>query len=171
MIARAKELKRSERNKLNSLVRGVYLDKEGDLFGSYLLRYPTGVVTLTTALSYYSIIDSWIDVPYDLSFQIGYRPICDKNIRQFKDKKEILFLGVLQKHYEGIAFNIYDKERLLIELWRKEKYLSKDIYKQAIFYYRNLANNGNLNIPLLEQYLSFMPKSNIYLKRLSLEVL
>ena len=171
MIKRAKDLKRSERNKLQSFVRGIYLDEEGDLFGSYLLKYNNCVVTLLTALSYHNLIDNWINQPYDFAFPIGYRQIHDANIRQFKEKKEILLLGVVSKDYEGTPFRIYNKERLLIEIWRKEKYLPKDIYKQAIFSYRNLANNGNLNIPLLEQYLSLIPKSNIYLKRLSLEVL
>ena len=171
MIKKAKELTRAERKKLHSLVRGIYTDEKGDLFSSYLTRYSSGVVTLITALSYYNLIDEWIVAPFDLSFQIGYRPILDKNIRQFKEKKDVLLLGAIQACYEQTSFKIYDKERLLIELWRKEKYLSRSIYKQAIFNYRNLANNGNLNIPLIKKYLSAIPKSNIYLKRLSLEVL
>lgn len=171
MVKRAHELKRSERNKLHTYVRGIYQDEDDDLFSSYLLKYPSGVVTLITALSFYNLIDEWVVSPFDFCFQIGYRQISDANIKQFKDKKQIQLLGVENKFYNNISFRIYDKERLLIELWRKEKYLSKDIYKQAIFNYRILANNGNLNIPLLKQYLSLIPKSNIYLKRLSLEVL
>ena len=101
MIKRAKDLKRSERNKLQSFVRGIYLDEEGDLFGSYLLKYNNSVVTLLTALSYHNLIDNWINQPYDFAFPIGYRQIHDANIRQFKEKKEILLLGVVSKDYEG----------------------------------------------------------------------
>lgn len=171
MIKLAKELTRTERKKMESFVRGIYQNENDDLFDSFLIRYPTGVVTLETALSFYGIIDEWLNPPYCFNFQIGYRKINDKRIKQFKDKKELLNIGCIRAKHNSVLFNIYNKERLLIELWRKEKYIQKDVYKQAIFVYRQLANSGNLNIPLIKQYISKMPKSNIYLSRLSLEVL
>lgn len=171
MIKIAKELTRTERKKMDSFVRGIYQNENDDLFDSFLIRYPTGVVTLETALSFYGMIDEWIDLPYCFNFQVGYRKIDDKRIKQFRDEKELLSIGCVKEKHNNVSFNIYNKERLLIELWRKEKYIQKDVYKQAIFVYRQLANSGNLNIPLLKQYISKMPKSNIYLSRLSLEVL
>ena len=171
MIKKAKDLTRSQRRRLVSYTRGVYQDSGDDLFDSYLLRYSTGVVTLITALSYHGLIDEWILSPYDFSFQYGYRTIKDINIRQFRDSKELLMIGAIKEVRNSVEFFIYNKERLLIELWRKEKYIPRDVYKQAIFSYRELANSGNLNIPLLKEYIHKMPKFNIYLKRLSLEVL
>ena len=171
MIKVAKELTRTERKRMKSFVRGIYQEENDDMFDSFLIRYPAGVITLETALSFYGMIDEWICSPYCFNFQTGYRKIDDDHIKQFRDDKEILKLGCVKEKHNGIIFNIFDKERLLIELWRKEKYIQKDIYKQAIFAYRQLANSGNLNIPLLKQYISKMPKSNIYLSRLSLEVL
>ena len=171
MIKNAKELKRSERKKLTKYVRGVYQNYNDDIFDSYLIRYKSAVVTLITALSFYNLIDEWIDKPFFFSFQYGYRKISDNAIMQFRDNKRILLLGTIKEKHNDVEFLIYNKERLLIELWRKEKYIPRDIYKEAIFKYRLLANSGDLNIPLLKQYISQMPKSNILLKRLSLEVL
>ena len=171
MVKKAKELTRFQRTKLKSYVRGIYQNQDDDLFDSYLLKYDTGVVTLETALSYYGLIDNWISQPYDFIFQYGYRKINDINVRQFRDNKDLLYLGVVKQKHNNVEFNIYNKERLLIEIWRKEKYISQDIYKQAIYSYRQIANDGNLNIPLLREYISKMPKFNIYEKRLSLEVL
>ncbi len=171
MISEAKHLTRNQRRKLISYTRGIYQETNDDLFDSYLLRYSTGVVTLLTALSFHNLIDEWILTPYDFAFQYGYRTIKDRNIRQFRDSKELLMMGTVKEIHNGVEFYLYNKERLLIELWRKEKYIPRDIYKQAIFSYRELANSGNLNIPLLKEYISKMPKSNIYLSRLSLEVL
>ena len=171
MIAKARDVKRYKQKKLSSLTRGIYSTPEEDLFDVYLYKYKTGVITLETALSFYDLIDEWIETPYCFSFQTGYRKIHDSNIRQFRDKKEIANLGVITLKRHNTTINIYSKERLLIELWRKEKYISRDIYKQAIYNYRNLANSGELNIPLIKQYLSIIPKSNIYKKRLSMEVL
>ena len=171
MIKKAKDLSRYQRTKLVSYVRGVYQERNDDLFDSYLLRYSSGVVTLITALSFYGLIDEWILSPYDFAFQYGYRTIKDNNVRQFRDNKELLMIGATKEIHNSVEFYIYNKERLLIELWRKEKYIPRDIYKQAIFSYREFANSGNLNIPLLKEYIHQMPKFNIYLKRLSLEVL
>ena len=171
MIKKAKELSRNQRNKLDKYVRGVYQEKDDDVFDSYLIRYSSGVITLETALSIYGLTDFWINPPYDFAFQYGYRKINDERIRQFKDDKKLLYLGAIKMLRNNIEYFIYNKERLLIEIWRKEKYIPRDIYKQAIFAYRQLANSGDLNIPLLKEYIAQMPKSNIYKKRLSLEVL
>lgn len=171
MIKKAKNISRYQRKKMNKLVRGIYCNEEDDIFDCYLIRYPTGVISLRSALSYYSIIDEWITPPFDMVFQVGYRKIKDDNIRQFIEKKEILLLGTRKVIRNNIEFLIYNKERLLLEVFRKEKYLSLEDYKQAIFHYRQLANEGKLNIPLLKQYISQVPKSNIYLRRLLREVL
>lgn len=171
MIKKAKSLTRSERTKKNKITRGIYFDNHDDLFDVYLTRYSSGVVTLKTALSFYGLSDYWIEPSFDFNFQYGYRTIKDSNVRQFRDSKELTYLGVVEEKHNGIKFLIYNKERLLIELFRKERFVPLDIYKQAIFAYRNLVNKGELNIPLIREYLSRVPKSNIYEEKLSREVL
>ena len=171
MIKSAKELTRSQQKKRKKLVRGVYNDSTDDLFDVYLKRYPSGVVTLLNALSFYSMCDEWINPPFYFIFQNGYRRIDDKRIRQFREEKSLMFLGCIKEEHNGYQFNIFNKERLLIELWRKEKYIPKNIFKQAIFHYRELANSGELNVPLIREYLTSIPKSSIYEQRLSKEIL
>lgn len=171
MIKKASSLTRNQRNKYPNKIRGYYFNNEDDLFDVYLSKYKSGVVTLTTALAFYGLIDNWLSSPFEFTFQTGYRKINDPNIKQYRDSKELLLLGASKEKHGDYTFLIYDKERLLIELFRKEKHLQKDVYKQAIFAYRNLANAGKLNIPLINNYLSKMPKCNIYKKRLSTEVL
>lgn len=171
MIKLAKELKRSERNKMLHDVRGVYFDNDDHLFAVYLKKYHSCVVTLRTALSIYNIIDDWNNPPYDLVFQEGYRKIKDTRIRQFRDKKELLCLGVVTKEYEGISYDTYNYERLLIEVFRKQKYLSFEDYKQVVFFYRKKVNDGEFNIPLFYRYLSVVPKSRIYKAKFSKEIM
>lgn len=171
MIYKSNEISRNQQSKLNNPVRGYYTRGLFDYFDIYLQRYDTSVVTLKTALSIHGIIDEWVNFPFDLCFRDGYRKIEDEKVNQFRDKEEILLLGVETKRRKQTTFKVYNKERLLIELWRKEKYISKDIYKEAIFKYRAMANDGTLNIPLLKEYIHKMPKSQIYLKRLALEIL
>ena len=171
MIKKASLLTRAERRKKQNITHGVYFDDSDDLFDIYLVRYPTGVLTLCSALSFYGLIDYWIEAPFYFNFQIGYRTINDFNIKMFRDDKELQLMGVVKEKHNKIEFSIYNKERLLIELFRKERYVPLDIYKQAIFAYRNLANKGELNIPLIREYLSKVPKSKIYEEKLSREVL
>lgn len=171
MITLAKDLKRSQRNKMLSDVRGVYFDQDDDIFAYYVFCYYSSVVTLRTALSIYGIIDEWNNPPYDLVFQTGYRKLNNKNVNQFRERKELLYIGAIKQKYGPVEYNIYDLERLLIEVFRKQKYLSPDNYKQAIFYYRNLVNDGKFNIPKFQQYLTNFPKAKKYKTKFSLEVL
>ena len=69
MIAKARDVKRYKQKKLSSLTRGIYSTPEEDLFDVYLYKYKTGVITLETALSFYDLIDEWIETPYCFCFQ------------------------------------------------------------------------------------------------------
>lgn len=171
MIYKAVEISRNKQNKLNKPVRGYYTKGSFDYFDIYVQRYSSGVVSLKTALSIHGLIDDWNNEPFDFCFKDGYRKINDEKINQYRDNEKIFGLGVEIKKTNKIEYKIYNKERLLIELWRKEKYISKDIYKEAIYSYRKLASNGELNIPLLKEYIRLIPKSQVYSKRLSMEVL
>lgn len=171
MIYKAKEISRNQQSKLNNPVRGYYTKGPFEYLDLYLEKYNSGIVTLKTALSIHGIIDEWVEFPFDLCFRDGYRKISNPKVNQFREKIDILFVGAEMIKRNNSKFKIYNKERLLIELWRKEKYISKDIYKEAIFKYRLMANDGSLNIPLIKKYINLMPKSQIYLKRLSAEIL
>lgn len=171
MIKRANSLTRKQRLEFESPIRGMYVDGDYDLLCLYLVRYSSSVITLQTALSLHHLIDEWPSVPFDLCFRTGYRKINDKNITQYRDIPKILSLGVMTIKCNGISMNIYNKERLLVELWRKQKHISKDVYKSAIYKYRDLARNGQLNIPLLKKYISSVPKSDVFYCKLSDEVL
>ena len=153
------------------LLRGVYGSEEDDLFDAYLARYPSAVATLRTALSIHGIVDEWLAPPFDFCFAKGYRTILDENIAQLRDDNELRLLGAVTMEKDGITFLCHDPERLLIELWRREKRIPLDTFSKATFWYRERANAGELNLPLLREYISKMPKSHIYFKRLRKEIL
>ena len=171
MFYKANQLTRYQQSKLNKPVRGYYAKGLFDYFDIYLQRYSGAVVTLKTALSIHGLIDAWVEFPFDLDFKFGYRKITDYKVNQYRDDEKLLNLGVEIKKRKQTTFKVFNKERLLIELWRKEKYLSKDIYKEAISKYRELAKSGELNVPLIKDYIRQIPKSQIYLEKLSREVL
>ncbi len=171
MPCKAFEISRSEQKTSTRLLRGVYGSEEEDTFDAYLLRYPSAVVTLETALSLYGITDEWIAPPFTLSFAIGYRPIKDETVAQIWDSNELRLLGTARMERNGIPYLCHDIERLLIELWRREKHIPRETMSKAVFWYRNKANSGELNLPKLREYISKMPKGNIYAERLRKEIL
>lgn len=171
MVFKYSESSRSKQRSSARLLRGVYGSSEDDLFDAYLARYPSAVVTLRTALSIHGIIDEWLMPPFDLCFAKGYRYIPDERIAQIRDDNELRLLGAVTMEKDGIAFLCHDPERLLIELWRREKRIPLETLSKAIFWYREKANSGELNLPKLRDYISKMPKSHIYFTRLRKEIL
>ena len=53
-------------------------------------------------------------------------------IQQIRMKDELYNLGKTQIGYEGITINIYDKERMLIDLARNKNQIGYDLYKEII---------------------------------------
>ena len=72
---------------------------------------------------------------------------------------------------EGVSFQCYDKERLLLELFRREKIIATEAFQSAIFHYRKLANEGKLNLPKIREYCEKLPKGKLYRERIRREIL
>ena len=171
MIIKANELKKRERATTEKTFRGIYVRGDYDELASVMARYPSAIVTLETALSLHGITDEYLAAPFFLSFNLGYRPIKDKRIHQIWENKATRSVGTIQMERDGITFLCYDKERLLLELFRREKLIGKEAYQSAIFHYRKAANDGSLNLPKLREYCKKLPKGDIYRERLRREVL
>lgn len=60
-------------------------------------------------------------------------------------------LGEESLIFEGVLINIYNKEKMLIELIKNKSNVSFDYYKEIILSYRNIANE--LQNWKIEQYL------------------
>ena len=67
--------------------------------------------------------------------------ISPNKIKQIRMKEELYNLVKTEIDYEGIKINIYDKERMLIDLARNKNQIGYDLYKEIISNYRKLANS------------------------------
>ena len=81
------------------------------------------------------------------------RMIYSNKIKQIRMKNELYNLGKTQIDYEGIIINIYDKERMLIDLARNKNKIGYDLYKEIISNYRKLVNS--LDTQKIEEYLQY----------------
>ena len=69
---------------------------------------------------------------------------------------------------QGVTINIFDPERMLIELIRNKTSLPFDYYKEIIENYRRRTDS--LDIEKLQDYITMFPKQNHIFDSIQLEV-
>ena len=79
-----------------------------------------------------------------------------------------MHLGATTMLYADAQINIYNKERMLLELIRHKNNLPYDYYKEIIGNYRKII--GDLDLQSMQEYLENFPKAGMINKALQLEV-
>ena len=131
-------------------------------------KYPKAVLTMLSAFYYYGLTDFVPDM-YDLATDRDASKITDPRVRQYFMPAESFMLGVTSAEENGWSFQIYDKERMLIELLRYKSKLPFDLYKEVLLNYRRII--PQLDIQKIQDYALAVPKSNRILSTLQMEVL
>lgn len=151
------------RNEIFKLDKGIYSSKKVvSPLVIYSKKYPNSVITMDSAYYYYNLTDV-IPSKVHLATDRNTDKINNKKIVQTFMSKDILYQGKLSLQTNDGTINIYDRERLLIELIRKKKQISFDYYKEIISNYRKIVDE--LDMYKIEEYLSLfkndMSLSNI----------
>lgn len=115
-------------------------------------KYPYAVITSLSAYYYHNLTDVIPNKMY-LATDRNNRMIYSNKIKQIRMKDELYNLGKTQIEYEGIKINIYDKERMLIDLARNKNQIGYDLYKEIISNYRKQLNS--LDTQKIEEYLQY----------------
>ena len=131
-------------------------------------KYPNAIITLNSAFYYYGLTDT-IPNFYYIATPKNTRKISDERVKQFYENSEAFDMGKTTMNYDGVDIVIYDKERLLVELIRNKRKFSFDLYKEIIASYRKIVNELDMN--LVAEYAYELPKSNMVMETLRLEVL
>lgn len=147
-------IKRAIRSReIYKIEKGLYSEKENVHYLKIITKkYPYAVISGHSAYYYYNLTDI---IPQKLVVCTDRHStrITNSKIKQVQMKDELYKLGKTNIEYEGTNINIYDKERLLIDLARNKNKMSYDLYKEIINNYRNIANS--LNIRKVEEYLTY----------------
>ena len=140
------------KNEIYKLEKGIYSKKKivSPLI-IYSKKYPNAVITMDSAFYYYNLTDVIPNKVY-LATDRNSDKIHNKKIVQSFLSKTILYQGKVTIEEDGEIINIYDKERLLIELIRKKKQIPFDYYKEIISNYRTIVDK--LDMYKIEEYLS-----------------
>ena len=114
-------------------------------------KYPNAVFTSDSAYYYYDLTDVVPDYFYLATKRTDSR-INDDNIKQVFIPNDLFELGKTQIEVENIKINIYDEERMLVELIRKKNIIPFDYYKEIITNYRKKTDQ--LDIYKIQEYIS-----------------
>lgn len=149
--------------------KGIYADKEiVNPLLIYAKKYPNAIITLDNAFYYYGLTDV-IPNKYYLATKQKATVIRNDKIVQIFMTDELLEIGKTQVEIDEVLVNMYDKERLLIELIRRKKSIPLDYYKEIINNYRNMIYE--LNMKKIEEYASHFNIEEHILDTIGLEVL
>ena len=117
---------------------------------------------MDSAFYYYNFTDVIPSKVY-LATDRNADKINNEKIIQTFMSKDILYQGKVNVQTNDGVINIYDRERLLIELIRKKKQIPFDYYKEIISNYRAIVDE--LDMYKIEEYLTLF-KNDINLSNI-----
>ena len=142
-----------ENKELFKIENGLYSEQEFvNPLEIILKKYPNAIFTSNSAYYYYDLTDVIPDYFYLATKRTDSR-INDKNIKQVFVSNELFEFGKTQIEIENVKINIYDEERMLVELIRKKNIIPFDYYKEIITNYRKKADK--IDIYKIQKYISY----------------
>lgn len=154
--------------KLYKICPGIYSDKERTSeLEIIVFKYPFAVFTMDSAFYYHSLTDVIPD-KYHLATSKDAYKISSPKIKQYFHRDNKFRIGVTSMQQQGVTINIFDPERMLIELIRNKTSLPFDYYKEIIENYRRRTDS--LDIEKLQDYITMFPKQNHIFDSIQLEV-
>ena len=154
--------------KLFRVDKGIFSEKEHVPELALLsYKYPKAIITLDTAFYLYGFTDEVPDV-CTMATKREAAPISDKRVKQIFMPEELLGQGRTTMEYKGYDIQIFDRERMLIELVRYKSKLPFNYYKEILGNYRRIL--PQLNTEKIRNYAVAVPKSDKVIRTLRTEV-
>ena len=164
------QIERKTKNKeLFKVSKGIYSDEEypSDL-AIIMKKYPKSILTLNSAFFYYDLTDK-IPEYYYLATEKKAHTINERTVKQIFTTKKFWNIGLTHIKIEDTEVNIYDKERLLIELIRYKTKLSYELYKEVLNNYRK--KKDKINFVKVYKYAKYFNNSSYIIKTIETEVM
>lgn len=150
-----------ENKEIYKIEKNIYSDTKNINFIEIISKkYPNAIFTMDTAFYLHNLTDV-IPSKMTLATKRNASRIKENKILQVFSSEKLFEIGKTEMNVEGTIINIYDKERMLIELIRNRNKIAFDYYKEIIGNYRKIINN--LDISKLEEYIMLFPhEEHIY---------
>ena len=157
-----------DEGKLFRVDKGIFSEKEYVPELALLsFKYPKALITMGTAFYLYGFTDEVPDI-CTMATKREAAPIADSRIKQIFMPKELLGLGATTMDYKGYDIQIFDRERMLVELVRYKSKLPFNYYKEILGNYRRIL--PQLNTEKIRNYAEAVPKSDKVIRTLRTEV-
>lgn len=157
-------IKRGEYYKVS---HGLYSDKTPFIseLENLFARYPNAILTLQSAFAFYDLSD-YIPDHYVVATSQGAHRIQNDKVEQIYITDELLNIGkTIVKTKYGVI-NVYDQERLLIELFRLQSKLDYPYFKEIVNSYRALYKEEKINNNKLIKYCSMFKNGKSIRKKI-----
>ena len=137
--------------KIHKIERGIYSDlPTAHPLEVITKKHPNAIFTMDSAFYFHGLTDVIPRKMHLAVIRTSTRRITNRNIVTIYVLRKLLEIGKTQIVFDGVTINIYDLERMLIELVRSKKRLAFDYYKEIINSYRSRANV--LDVRNIEDY-------------------
>ena len=141
-----------EDGKIFKIEKGVYSDSQNVNYLEVLSKkYPNAIFTMDSAFYYHNLTDV-IPEKECLAVRRNSTKINDVRIKVTYYQDKFFEIGRSTLQVNGVNIQIYDKERMLIELIRNRKTIGFDYYKEIISNYREIKDT--LNTKKIVEYIS-----------------
>lgn len=138
--------------KLYKIEAGIYSDKQNNHYLElFVKKYPNAIISGDSAYYYHNLTDVIPNKIFITTDRTSGR-FNDKHIIQSYSTANYFNLGKTTIQFEGVNINIYDRERMLVELVKNKNRIPYDYYKEIIENYRKIKNE--LDIYKLQEYSS-----------------
>lgn len=163
-----KLIKAIENKEIYKIEKGYYSDTKYYSQIEYITKkYPKAIFTFQSAYLYLGLSD-YIPSEYYIATTRNSKSITLNNVKQTYESLKYFGLGKTSLSVNGVAINIYDKERMLIELVRRQNKIPFDYYKEIITIYRDIIDELDMN--KLMDYIEVFDNSESILETLNREV-
>lgn len=147
---------------------GIYSDEEYvNPLAIINKKYPNAIFTMDSAFYYWNLTDVIPDKFCLASKRTSVR-FRNEDIKQYFVEDTLFELGKTTLEVENVVINIYDREKMLVELVRKKRQIPLDYYKEIINNYRRIINE--LDSYKISNYILYYKNDTKLYDRLQSEV-
>ena len=135
---------------LYKIESGIYSDKQNNHYlDIFVKKYPNAIISGDSSYYYHNLTDVIPKKIFMTTDRTSGR-FNDEHIIQSYSTSDFFNLGKTNIEFEGVSINIYDRERMLIELVKNKNITPYDYYKEIINNYRNIKSE--LDVYKLQEY-------------------
>ena len=156
-----------EKRKYKKVSHGIYVDDSEYIseLEQLFVRYPRATLTMQSAFDYYELSD-YVPDKYYLVTPYNSHTISNPKVSQSYMDEEMIEIGRNKVLTNYGYIHIFDKERMLIELFRLKIKLPREYFLEVVSSYRVLKSMEAISLRKVSDYCMKLKNGNKILKEI-----